>query len=688
MSTLQVPTKGSIASKVVTFAIDADLMHNQAPATVVDPQHAMGMVSDQQGNPMLFSIGNDGVLYVLLRDPKSTSGWKQYDLSSALGPGLRVTTFTVSQARDHRILLAAAVAPSAAPAQATLYLTPPITPDATLTKWKEIGKQWVARPFPGGTADITKVLIGSSDAQGTQLGIAAVQQGGANELWRINTDATDTTWLWQPFPLPENASGPIIDLALGTVRGDWGVYALYPTRTGQTLEFSTPPDPDFHKVTRYQFALPAHVTSIAALPGDGYSHDLYCAGDGIYLYAASGSDATTIASAATIKSIQHLLVRQDGDTSAVYAITGDQALLYCGGPRAKAGQWSPPVPIRRQVTQLTAMRSSTRFSNELFIVKANSSLTYLYQDPVELLWNENPIELPSLNKIVEFTTYTVHINLQGENGGTLYGQTFALTASSWIYATINGYAYSIDAERPVSVTPDLQNTITIIIPTETIAAPVLHLSADFLTQVVDIIPTTNVHAGLEKIQTGSDIRTAKLKNGANLLTKTVDDKTVESSAQAVKQLTQIITSPSKAQPRAFAGVARNAAALPAMSLNVPAQGHVWGMQFESGVAQYFDGAAATAHFATLWKLAPHPAAAVEGPPSIVAALLDPGSALEWLWDEIKSRSWLVPGGSRRGRAEFCVPDRQGPVPVRDPLRGSCVPPRALGAAQDPRHRSR
>src|SRR3954447_2175882 len=108
MSTLQVPTKGSIASKFITFTIDADLMHNQAPAAVVDPQHAMSVISDQQGNPMLFSIGNDGVLYVVVRDARSTSGWKQYDLSSALGAENRVTTFTVSQGQDHRIILAAA----------------------------------------------------------------------------------------------------------------------------------------------------------------------------------------------------------------------------------------------------------------------------------------------------------------------------------------------------------------------------------------------------------------------------------------------------------------------------------------------------------------------------------------------------------------------------------------------------
>lgn len=632
MSTVQVATDGSIASKAVAFTIDADLMRNHAAATVVDPQHSMAVVSDQQGQPMLFSVGNDGVLRVLLRDDDSPSGWQHHDLSSAIGPDLRVTTFTVTQNEDHRVVLAAALASTDAPLQGTLHVTPPITPDATLTRWSDIGQQWVARPFTDAPGSVTRILVGPADEQGGTLGVAAVQRGDVSEVHRFNVDAGDRTWAWQPFPLPENAVGPVTDIAVGKVLGDWGVYALYSTASGQTLEFTSLPDPRYHKSSRYDFPLPGHATTIAALPSAETSYDLFLAGDGVHLYEASGSTVTTVAGAHAISDAQRLLVRRDDVGTAVYVVTGDQLLSYCASPRAGGATWSPPVPIRRQVTQLTATRSGTHLSNELFVVKADSTLTYVYQDGVTSLWNETSINLPALDRVVEMTTYTAHVRVEGENGASLYGHELALTASSWAYAMVNGRFCGLDQRHPITVSPDVHDTITIIIPTDTISAPVLHLGADFLTEVVDVVPTTSLHEGLEQMTSGDDFRRATLQDGSPLVARKVDQATLDSAARAVQQLTTAVGSPAPpARARSFAGSVRAASASPALTMPAPPPGQVWGMHFETGQARHLDDAGVRAHFAGLTA-----AASVQGTTTVPmdAVAVEVGSGLEWLWDQV------------------------------------------------------
>lgn len=618
--------KNSGGGNHVKLTASSLLMKNQIAGSSVDPRHDMKIAEDTLGNPLIFSIGNDQVFYLIMRDVSSKTGWKQYDLSTAIAPDGEATAFEVAQGTNGRLLLALAVSPKGKPTQSTLYITPFITNDPTLTDWATVGQQWVARPFPNDKVKIDNIRIGASDGQ-SALGLAAVATENAVEHYLFNTDAGDKTWLWRKFQLPENAV-ELQDLAIGTVSGDRGVYALYSTSAGQTLEFTTLPDPVYHKSSRYNFPLLASATSIVALPGKGNSHDLYMAGDGLFLYPNSGSTVTTLAAKQAISGVHELLVRQDSENVAVFAVCGDGLLMHTGGAKNKAGFWAPPIVIQTGVTQISALRNTYKLTNELFLIKGSSSLSYLYQDPESTIWKETTIDLPTIDKIVDFTSYTTHIGIRDADGRPMVNHTFNLTASSWTFVTVNGQFHSLDSTHPVVVTTDLSGNITIINRVNDISTPIFHIQCEYFKDLIDINPAAEVNEGLKKIQSGDDFKNAKLHDGTPLLAGSFSDGTLASAAAALKQLTALNDTlpadgslqktdlPNTAIKRRLGSTSRavvNAGSLPS--------NYAWGMTFQEGEATFRNAGLLTA------------GNSVGG--FFDAIELAVGDALEWIWQKMK-----------------------------------------------------
>jgi hypothetical protein len=577
----------------IELTASSELMKNQIAALSIDPQHEIKAIQDSLGNPMLFSIGNDHVFYVILRDESCKTGWKQYDLSSAIGSNMEATAFKVGQGPTGQLLLALAMSPKGQRDVSTLYLTPYITNDTKLTDWSKIGMQWVARPFAEKNASISTLQIGACDGQ-TALGIAAVAISGTIEHYVFNTDAGDDTWLWKKYPLPENAIA-IRDLAVGTVLGDRGVYALYDTSSGgQTLEFTTLPDPIYHKSSRYQFPLAEKATSITVLPGSGNSDDLYVAGDGIFLYPSSQSARTTLAEKAHIADIDELIVNQDDENVSIFAVCGDQNLMHTGGLKTDVAKWPPPQLIGIGVTQITALRNTYRLTNELFIVKGNSRPSYFYQDPISTIWKETTIDLPAIDKIIEFSTYTTHISLRDANDKPLMNYPIQLTASSWTYVTINGKFHSIDSDNPITESTDFSGNITIINRVSDISAPIYHIKSGLFAEVVDVNPTEKTLAKLKQIQSGNDLKSIKLHDGTPLVNEKISDATLNSAADAVKQLAVLSDSlPASGEPQ-VSGKLRTATKRSAHEVSravihasLLPDNYAWGMSFQEAGGTYW-----------------------------------------------------------------------------------------------------
>lgn len=624
---------------------NSELMKNHATGLPVSAQQRMAVCEDADGLPLLFTIGTDNILYLIKHLPGSPTGWERIDLSSAIDANKEAATFAVSQDRDGTIHLALALRSKADATDASLYVAPQLSNNSRDDVWSHLAARFVPRPYAAGKITISELLLGSNDdGQGKPLALAAVEmQDGAitrAEHYFINTDADDTSWGWQLFPIPENATH-MIDMAIGTVEGDRGVYALYQTLSGPSLSFTGPSDPDYpDKRPNYGFNLPQNsaATCIAALPGqDGVNSVLYLAGSGIYAFSGSNQDATTIWSGNEIDSIHEIFAEEDTLNVSLWMVAGDSALYHVRGLRNDDTKWTYPLPIRQNVAQIAALRDQKRLTSQIFVVHADSTLAYLYQDPGTTLWRESNVPLADTGNILEFNCYTTHLHFEDESYQPIFNKPVQVTASAWSFVTINGKVHSIDPTTPATVLTDAQGNITIINKVEKLATPIIHLQADFLTHALDVNPGHKISEGLKQVKGSDDLTNAQLRNGQPLLDKSFDQGTLDGAAQSVQQLTQAGASlpVNGATP---GGHMRAMAVAPSLHLLDPAQvpvGHIWGISFANGQTTYVEGAAARALVAPAH---PHGMVAMASAGEFFA---DIGDFFESLWNGLKEIGHFV-----------------------------------------------
>jgi hypothetical protein len=623
----------------VRVIANSELMKNHATGMPVSAQQRMAVCEDADGLPLLFTIGTDNIFYLIKHLPGSSTGWERIDLSSAIDANKEAATFAVSQDRDGTIHLALALRSKTDASDDSLYVAPQLPNNSSDDVWSKLAGRFVQRPFAAGKMTISELLLGSNDdGQGKPLALAAVEtQDGSitrAEHYFINTDVDHTSWRWNLYPIPENATH-MIDMAIGTVEGDRGVYALYQTLSGPSLSFTGPSDPEFPtKRPNYGFNLPQNsaATCIAALPGqDGVNSVLYLAGSGIYAFSGSNQDATTIWSGDEIDSIHEIFAEEDTHNISLWMVAGDNALYHVRGLRDDDTKWTYPLPMRQNVAQIAALRDQKRLTSQLFVVHADSTLAYLYQDPGTTLWKESNVPLMDTGHVLEFNCYTTHLHFEDESYQPLINKPVQITASAWSFVTVNGKVHSIDPTTPATVPTDAQGNITIINKVEKLATPVLHLQADFLSQALDVNPGHKISEGLKQVKSGGDLSTAKLHNGQPLLDKSFDQGTLDSAAQSVQQLTQAGDS-LPASGSSSGGHMRAMAVAPSLHLLNPAQvpvGHIWGMSFANGQAIYVEGADARA------LVAPTHSHGMVAMTSAEEFFADIGDFFESLWNGLK-----------------------------------------------------
>jgi len=217
-------TPGSVRASSVTTA----LMKNYAAATAFSAEHGFAVVQDERGEPLVFAIGVDRRLRVVHRDADSPTGWREQDLSRAMGDGLEVSTFAVSQDPTRALAVVAAAHPPGAPDQAEVYVARPSRDPDGRFEWQAVGSAWTwARRTPTrGPSRVTRIILGTAAAGEAPLALVAVERDGQAWHDQIAADPAATGDLAARYPLPEDATR-ILDLTIGFMRGTYGVYTLY-----------------------------------------------------------------------------------------------------------------------------------------------------------------------------------------------------------------------------------------------------------------------------------------------------------------------------------------------------------------------------------------------------------------------------------------------------------------------------
>jgi hypothetical protein len=610
----------------------SELMKNQVPATVVTPNQAMASVADQAGEAMLFSIGNDGVLRVVLRSDDSASGWARYDLTSAIGEGqfaedsrvikgpFKAVTFAVGQLSTGKILLGVVMQSASEPKVYRLFIAGPFSNDATVTNWADVGKAWQKRRHPDGDVTITGLRMGAGTEDKFPIGVADVRgANNADEQWLFNADPRDTLWGWTPFELPTNATGKLF-LTTGMIDGIRGAYALFDTSTGQCLEFTGLPSEDYHRSAHRAFKLPARINAITVVPSAGGSSDLYAAGAGIYVFPGSREQSSTIATSRQVAEVHEVAVTQDPTTVCIFAGAGDGLVFHCEGTGADTGKWGTPLQILSGVTRIAPARNTWRATNQIFAAKGKNELVYLYQDPDSTLWKETDIRLPEIDRLAEFMTFTTHVRVSDASGNPLINKKVEVTADTWTYVFLNGALHAIDRSQPLQVTTDLTGELTIITEATDISAPMIHLRVEGIDGVRDIEPADKIKRKLAEVK---DFADEKLQDGQSLL----DERQ--------KKDTGTLNNVRDGMQTLLAGPGKQMWRDQATPLAVGSEDVVWGMSLVDGKVLFREHRTSVLH-TTQTADAAALALSIPGPDDWIKAIkVKAGDCLRWMYEKFE-----------------------------------------------------
>lgn len=141
----------------------SELITHQVAATPLPNSSAFVTVRDEDGLPLVFSIGNNGILYALKEN--ETGARVLINLNVAFGiPDLEVTSFDVTQDWDNNLFMAIAHSVVEGSEKSPMIITIPFSPkELDVTAEEELELSHLKMPEGGGTAtSIEKIYMVST----------------------------------------------------------------------------------------------------------------------------------------------------------------------------------------------------------------------------------------------------------------------------------------------------------------------------------------------------------------------------------------------------------------------------------------------------------------------------------------------------------------------------------------------
>lgn len=512
------------------FDFSSALMKNQKAAQLVSEVSAFEAVQTADGLGLLFSISDDGALYLCAEQVGADVAWTPVNLTAGLGTGPVVAKlFAVVHDPKAGTIDLAQVVLSAADGSETLYVLGGLS-DASDAGWMTAtGKRdWVARPYDGGGAggEIAYVLLPQTRGQGGQACVAGVRSAATGFVsnYEVDLDPKVTARVWRSFETAENYDR-LLAHAIGRPQGSpWpGLYEL--VSLGKEIGLTFTPMADGAAPVR-KLTAPTGASAIAALPADedGHTHLFVAGSGGLQLFPAAGQgrEATgTMLIASSLFAGADSLEAHSGDTYVtVWARNGRGQVVSTRAPLAEIEQpeaWSAPIPLLPDAEQIASVSSLATGGSEIYVHGSEQKLTKLEQDPVTTEWRRQALTLPALavSDMVQVHTFTTHVNVRGADSLPAPGAKFELRSASPCAVYVEGAHTRLSADA-VEVEASAGGTVTIVQQTDTLAA-VPYLVADATGKVTEINPMAPALAQLGEVSSGSD------------LDRTVTDETGESS---------------------------------------------------------------------------------------------------------------------------------------------------------------
>ncbi|KAF1829335.1 hypothetical protein BDW02DRAFT_602640 [Decorospora gaudefroyi] len=537
--------------------ISSELMTQHVAAVPVPHSSQFFTVRDENGAPLLFSLGSNGVLFAL---KENQSGFRvRLDLNAAFGIyGKKVVTFSVVQETPtENLYLGFAYKNSNDGDETTLIMCRPFHPMTLNTEEPFSLEFYMMRGTESPKSNIARILIGPKHPR--QLYPAALisyvpieDAHSSADLARISVDSLQSEWRFHnDVELPENAT-ELVDVCPASLPVGTGYFVLYVIQGQTQLVFiGTPTASGFS--FKVSLKAPSGARRLATVQQpNGYS-GLVCGGNGLHFWTPTDAQKRDSPGypvkaegleAPVLNQIDQLLISQAPNLVSIFVSTADVALSYFTTPHLDLSGTISPVILSREPGNFAPFVSPDESILQLAVATSDRNLSLLQQNPQSGIWTTMPFHTPSFTENIEYDAFFTSITLRGADKKILSQETFLLKCpDGWSEILLNGRSLVVGPDG-VPVISDVRGKLTLITPTDDISSPRFILTdagpsfpahlggAEFA-----IYPDQKVMDKISTIRTGDDLRKAKLPDGTNLLEQSdASNDDINQAAETIAQL--------------------------------------------------------------------------------------------------------------------------------------------------------
>ncbi|WP_343315730.1 hypothetical protein AAIB41_13100 [Brucella sp. BE17] len=527
-------------------------------------QNRVLAVPDHRPNalcPMVFTLGTKGALHLVRKTQEATAGWERIDLNHAFammsGKEMQVAAFDIDWDAEGKISIIVATRNAENKDRCQIYIAPSLdseTSDFSTIDWED----WSGRDF-----DVRAVKIARKE-DGAWQAIISGRDGPAGRTYLLDSRLPAKSFS-QAIQLNTGVSLSQVDsFDLGSLgddeqaihclgrdaRGATGLQSrAIPRLDAQGRIQSTPP------IRLWSCPAGARVLALGFPTDDGAN--LYIGGDGIHTIAADSFDdgraapCKTVMDPAFVKGIARLVVAEgpDGDAT-IWAIDGVNRLWTTTRDNAD-DDWSPPLCIRKGVTEVAPVRADNHHTTAVILVYRRGEASYLWRDAQQQgIWQEAPIRVADPDSGSKVACFGTNFRVLTKNRTPRAQVPIQLTASVLSNLVVNGESVLVGPDLPLEITTKEDGSIGIFNRADTFTPASYRLHLPGHDNAIEIMPSAGI---FERFRTLSakNLHDAKLDDGSPLLSPAIRQP---DSAGQVEAFANALNNAALLSPRSNSGV--------------------------------------------------------------------------------------------------------------------------------------
>ncbi|KAK3334408.1 hypothetical protein B0H65DRAFT_566621 [Neurospora tetraspora] len=541
---------------------DSELIEQVVTSTPLLDTQDFYVVKDEKQNPMVFSIGTHGVLYLIKQDELGRNQLINLSEKLSIPAEHEATALGVYQDTDLTLnLVFAHGEPKGLSQLVVLRRLKPEAFDKDIDKLLDHAVQGQDNTIQG---QIYGLLIGRGSDDDHPLAVARFRKVDSpeNDICRLDIDYKASSWsVKTDLEMPCNPR-QIISLCPGTLPGGGGTFGVFVLfRISEVLRLSFTglggqSVEGYYSHVNYHLPVPPGASDLATVRTSmGRTDLLVSAENGIHRIpardCARGStklpDTSLVASADCLRGLKQIHAAQSGSLISVFTRNNDGVIAYTQfkiGPSESPAvdafeRHSDANQVLDGGVRFAASVNETTQSQQMFVLgdEDHPRMRVLYQSGDSSLWTTGDFSVPAIKTHREVFTYTTHIKIYPGAGGRspADGLEVDLSASSTCLATVNGRTIEL-SRLPVKVKADVMGTLTVIQEIDDLNVPSLRVSGVPGCETTYIDPSRKVLDFFSKIKSGDDLQNAHLPNGEKLLSGGSKNVNIEGAAAAIKSL--------------------------------------------------------------------------------------------------------------------------------------------------------